>query len=48
MSKEKFPELGVRGNSGPTPSSLEDGVVKNGHIVLSVSGMTYIRCETKL
>ena len=48
MSKEKFPELGVRGISGPTPSSLEDGVVENEHVVLNVSGMTCVGCETKL
>ena len=49
MSKEKkFPEVGIRGTSGLTPSSLEDGVAENGHVVLSVSGMTCVGCEAKL
>jgi copper chaperone CopZ len=48
LSKEKLPELAVRGISSSIPSNLEDGVAENGHVVLSVSGMTCVGCETKL
>ena len=48
ISKEKVPEPAVRGIPGFTPSNLEDGVAEKGHVVLSVSGMTCVGCETKL
>lgn len=48
ISKEKLPKLGIQGISGFTPSNLENGLAENGHVVLSVSGMTCAGCETKL
>jgi Cd2+-exporting ATPase len=48
MSKEKLAELAIQDISGIHPSCLEDGVTENGHVVLSVSGMTCVGCETKL
>ena len=48
MSKDEVPKSATRENSSLSPPSLEDGVAENGHVILSVSGMTCVGCETKL
>lgn len=48
VSIEKLPKPGISGILSLTPSNLEDGVDNSGHVVLSVSGMTCVGCETKL
>ena len=48
MSKEKYQVVGVQGILVLTSSNLEDGVDENDHVVLSVTGMSCVGCETKL
>ncbi|OCK74253.1 copper-translocating P-t [Lepidopterella palustris CBS 459.81] len=45
---EKIPNSDVSTIPGVPPINLENGVAETGHVVLSVSGMTCVGCETKL